>query len=392
MYKIFKIGLFFIFYFITLLSYSKGVVIKGIVFDEKENSPLANTSVKVVNSYEGTLTNYDGEFKLILDSFPLPVKLIFSRLSYKSDTFVILSEIENIIIKLTPLPIVLAEVNVKYIDPFKILLQVSKKLYKYNNSHFYSKVFYKQTTLYDSLPVQYLELIFSAKTNNGKIEGSYIENGRYAQRKDGPFVQDFSKLIRGHREFDKKNPGIYDPKNHKDYEILSTSFIDDKIMSIKFKYKPTNANREIKIDTINKLLIESSSEFETNIVQQMKDYEVLNQKMKLISKFKSINDNISSYEYVEINFTMDLGKINEPKRKVLISSIAYFYNTTSELIKSVKYSKALNSDNNDKELIDKMKYDSSLWIDNPIIKRTQKEELIIQGFEKSKSFDTMIKE
>ena len=80
--------------FIFINAYSQDVTISGIVKDSL-GSPLQYVNVGILNKPIGTVSNYEGDFFLIIDESILLDTLKISRLGYKSET-VILNESKNI--------------------------------------------------------------------------------------------------------------------------------------------------------------------------------------------------------------------------------------------------------------------------------------------------------
>lgn len=107
----------------------KKIVFRGKVIDREENEVLPYTSISVLKSNIGTITNIDGEFELKIPGSMMEDTIVVSCLGYRQNRISI-NEIteEAVTVFLWPISIQLREIKVTVIDPLDILSRILSKI------------------------------------------------------------------------------------------------------------------------------------------------------------------------------------------------------------------------------------------------------------------------
>jgi hypothetical protein len=306
--------------------------VRGIVRDKETKEPLPFVGIGVKGTTMGTASNENGEFTLNLPS--LPQTLVFSELAHVKDTVRVTTPGQSIEVMMAPASVVLSEVKVGSYA-YQLVDRAYQQLKKNYDRKFYGKAYYRQITRIDNDPTELLEMVWNAKSNNSRIEGTTMAQGRYAAKQ---------------------------------------ALISDKNFSL---YTKAFGLYDNKADTATSLGL-----FSPNVV----DNYLLEIKGVL---FQSDTTAVSPLEYIRTNMTYDLVRPGLPAAKMSVAAFTFFYDTSRKPI-NLPYSK-VSSNERDLEAIKKTKYDPAFWANNPVVKRTPLEDEVARSFEQKGAFGTMVK-
>lgn len=118
--------------------------LNGRVIDENQN-PIQDVSVLIENTYNGTVTNSDGQFYLL--KTPKSGKLVFHYLGYETISYSFTSSEDSIFIQMKESPVTLSEVEVSQSEnpAHRIVRKAQKKRKEFLNHHaVYTAEFYSR--------------------------------------------------------------------------------------------------------------------------------------------------------------------------------------------------------------------------------------------------------
>lgn len=371
--------------------------IQGKILDKTTQTPLPTTSIYYKDATLGTVSNNDGEFILekIENKF-----IVFSFLGYETLEY----HADNIpeVIYMTPSNIQLPELVVfPNIDITKLIQGIWNKyydIYEIENKkkgNFPFTFFYRQITKSDSIYNELIECFFTG-TNSYGVDNFNLQKGRFAKVDLSPnfhftftnFFQ-FSQI----RPFHQSSP----PKN-----VLHT-FIEpnfDKLFDVKVDkiVNSTTMGNVITLEFSPKRNIKEKNVFPGKLHILLEDSSII----KFEGIIKDIGKANSNIKNSNLHFTVNYKKgvkahpIVETVKCVanfdlLYKNVLHTANIESILYDcSYRFSNQTGENINHKDFllenINNMQDSPEFWRNNPIVKRTAKEENIIKTFENKKVF------
>lgn len=129
-----------------IIEQSNYFTLGGIIYDRISEEPLAYTSVGVNNTTIGTITNQDGEFRLILPDSLLNHSIKLTNVGYESQEIEISLLIDqHVRFSLAPKVIPLQEVIVRAVNPVDLLKEMlAKREQNYPSEPVYITAFYRE--------------------------------------------------------------------------------------------------------------------------------------------------------------------------------------------------------------------------------------------------------
>ncbi len=191
----------------------KIITFKGKVIDREEKEVLPYTSILVLGSNIGTVSNTDGEFELKIPESMLQDTVVFSCLGYRKYKQPI-AEIagDDCTIYLQPTAVQLKEIKVTVIDPQEILDRILSKIkFNYPGDPEIMTSFYREVLKQDSKYIDVAEALME------------IRKSPY----DKAFAQDKVKVIKG-----RKNLNIM-PFKSVDFKIQGGPYYITKLDVVK---------------------------------------------------------------------------------------------------------------------------------------------------------------
>ncbi|MBC6990352.1 carboxypeptidase-like regulatory domain-containing protein [Hymenobacter sp. BT491] len=370
----------------------------GTVIDKDTQQPLPFASIGVKNTGNGTASNENGEFVLNLKS--LPQTLIVSELAHVRDTVRITSVDKPIQIALGTATIALPEVKVGSYA-FQLVDRAYRQMQKNYDKKFYGKAFYRQVTRINDEPTELQEVVWNVKSNNARIEGTDIAQGRYAAKPSLMNFSNFSLYTKSYGLYDAqadstKSLALLSPNLVKNYYLELVGILEQGeggIAEIKFETRPelTKYHAEgtiwLDVDTYKVVRFKiATPNFTANASNPA--YKFKNTKLEFDMAFQNSEEPASPLDYIKTNLTFDILQPGKPVAKMNVSSFTFFYET-SETPADVSYAKVSTRDR-DLEAIKSTKYDPEFWANNSVVKRTPLEDEVIESFEQKGAFGTMV--
>jgi hypothetical protein len=381
-------------------------VIIGQLVDMNTMQPVSYAHVYVDALNIGTISNELGAFEIKITDQRRAYEVSISHISYDPATIAVEND--------TVMQILLQGNAIHLQD-----VVVSNKGYNLaseamglleNAEPIYGRVFYRQTTLQDTVPTEFIESFFHVAQSQQGIQKVAIEQARFARKriKDVAyfFFSNFSYLTTGFRVYANQTRDLafpfslqyfdkYSFRVTKEYSKAGDNYVVvgfspdqmlenlDSVISLSgsFTY---NASRKELIEyrsSIHHSLGADKIEFEGDAAVSVSD-PVYN----WIVGFACRNG-VCSISHILAEYTFRLS-IDGPVQPVKVNSKAVFFEMND------KPHRKLRSPSPGTEGFDifaKARYRPKYWRDNPIITRTPQEEAMISSFEKDNAFGTYFK-
>lgn len=377
------------------------VQLRGTVIDKETNEVLPFASVAVVGTGNGTATNLDGEFTLTVAK--LPLTLLVSELGHLRDTVRVTSATQALRIGLASATVVLPEVKVGSY-PFQLVDRAYRQMSRNYRRKFYGKAFYRQITRLDNAPTELQEVVWNVKTNNARIEGTTIAQGRYAAVPALTAFSNFSLYTKSYGLFDAyadttKSLALLSPTVVKNYELELKGIVSGPdstkggVAEIAFNTRPelTKYRAEgtiwIDIDTYRVVRYHMTTPNFT-VSSSNPNQKFSNPKMDIEMSFQQTEGETAPLEYMKVNLTAELAA-NKQITPISVSSFTFFYDTNTQPT-NLRYAKVSLQDR-DLDAIRSIKYDPEFWVNNSVVRRTPVEDEVVASFEKKGAFGTMVK-
>ena len=219
--------------------------VRGTVMDKETKEPLPFVSIQVIGTTNGTASNANGEFTLVLKD--LPRTLVFSELGHLRDTVRVTQATYNtpLQVALAPASVVLPEVKVNSY-PFQLVEKAFRQLQSSYSRKFYGKAYYRQLTRISNEPTELQEVVWNVKSNPARIEGTAIAQGRYAAKQAATAFSNFSIYTRSYGLYDAnadstKSLALLSPNTVKNYLLELKGLLDQDsstIAEISFETRP----------------------------------------------------------------------------------------------------------------------------------------------------------
>jgi len=385
--------------------------ISGKLLDSLTLEPISYAHIYSESFDLGTISNELGEFEL-----NLPVKdtasLIISHIAYspvwvsvKNDTILNIAMSKNIVY--------LHEVEVVVNDKaFQIAEEVLASLKEAKVS--YGKTFYRQLVFQDTVATEFIEAFYNVSFSLNGVDKINIEQARYARKKHSPVsvffsFTNFSYLSVGSHIFTEDKETTKNKKRAVG-RPFATYFFEQYDFTLKKEYrkgtdsyvvitfKPSNElDNQVNsygyftYNTSQKRLVEYIASIDHALGADKISKNAVDKKLKITNpiyswKF-SFSDTENLINFILVEFNYDL-LVNDEVIPSKTSSKMVFYKKSSKPHKKLREpGLALE----DVSIFKNAKYKPKFWRDNPIIKRTAKENEIISSFEKNNAFGTYFK-
>ncbi len=208
---------------------TKPTLFRGRVTDREQKEILPYTSISILRSHIGTISNIDGDFELKIPESMNRDTVVVSHIGYRQFRQPI-SEItnENCIISLQPTTIQLKEIKVTYIDALDIVDKIISKIsINYPRDPEIMTAFYREGLTQDSKYIDVAEAVM-------EIRKAPYEN---------TIVQDKAKVVRGRKSMNVQAFQFVDfkiqggPYNITKLDVIKTidSFLDPEFRDF-YKY------------------------------------------------------------------------------------------------------------------------------------------------------------
>ncbi|WP_022822705.1 carboxypeptidase-like regulatory domain-containing protein [Hymenobacter norwichensis] len=376
--------------------------VRGTVVDKETKEPLPFVSIQVVGTTNGTASNVNGEFTLVLKD--LPRTLVFSELGHLRDTLRVTQATYNtpLQVAMAPASVVLPEVKVNSY-PFQLVEKAFRQLQNSYSRKFYGKAYYRQLTRISNEPTELQEVVWNVKSNPARIEGTAIAQGRYAAKQAATAFSNFSIYTRSYGLYDAnadstKSLALLSPNTVKNYLLELKGLLDQDsstIAEISFETRPEIKYRVegtiwIDIET-NKIVRYKMMQPNFTAKSSNPNQKFKNPKLSVDMVFKPSDDApVSPLDHMQVDLTADLVTGTKTGTVPLsVNSFTYFYDTSTTPTK-IAYARP-NVDDRDLETIKATKYDPEFWANNPVVQRTPVEDEVVASFEKKGAFGTMVK-
>jgi hypothetical protein len=151
----------FLFCFYNLADAQQNIVLNGKIVDKHTGQSLPYASIGLSKSSLGTISNQNGEFKIVIPSELINEKIIFSFLGYKTYKIPVKDCIgKNLEIKLSVLPVELKAVNVKYRGPQDLIVAALNAVSdNFPNYPLNLTAFYREEVTENNNPIQFIEAV-----------------------------------------------------------------------------------------------------------------------------------------------------------------------------------------------------------------------------------------
>ncbi|MBT5831626.1 MAG: carboxypeptidase-like regulatory domain-containing protein [Candidatus Latescibacteria bacterium] len=213
-------------------------VIRGVVSDAETGEPLPQGTVQVLGTYEGTITNVDGAYELVVRA--LPATLRVSYIGYESVEVVVGRDTkEGLNVALKPVPIIMDElvVTAKDMGPNimrKVIAQ--KKTWWQNLSTFQVRAYSRFTYRNETDLVAVVESLADAYWDREKGWREVVKDKRETKNIDWGFsmpaamavnLYDDEIEIGGHYLVGVTHPDALD---HYDFRLAGRRFLDRQVV------------------------------------------------------------------------------------------------------------------------------------------------------------------
>ncbi|RSK36246.1 carboxypeptidase-like regulatory domain-containing protein [Hymenobacter metallilatus] len=376
------------------------VQLRGVVRDKDTKEALPFASVAVPGTTNGTTTNLEGEFTLVVKQ--LPVTLLFSELNHVKDTLRITSAAETLNISLAEATVVLPEVKVASF-PFQLVDRAFRNLQRNYRRSYYGKAFYRQITRIDKQPTELQEVVWNVKSNPARIVGTTLAQGRYAAVQAPINLSNFSVYPRKFGLFDPGQDSttslaLLSPNVEKNYLLELKGIVGEDstggVAEITFETRPEVKYRaqgtiwiDIETDQVVRYrMVQPSFTGSTNNPRQQFTNAKLSIEMTFHQGGKAA---VAPLELIKMDLTTDLTEPGKQPLAISVSSFTYFFDQSTKA-QSLPYARA-NLTDRDLDAIRAKPYDPEFWANNPVVKRTPAEDEVVSAFEKKGAFGSMVK-
>lgn len=376
------------------------VQLRGVVRDKETREVLPFASVAIPGTSNGTSTNLEGEFTLVVPN--LPVTLQVSELGHVKDTVRVTSADLALEVNLAPATVVLPEVKVASF-PFQLVDRAFRNFERNYRRNYYGKAFYRQITRIDDKPTELQEVVWNVKSNPARIEGTTLAQGRYAALSAPINLSNFSVYTRKFGLFDAQQDSttslaLMSPNVEKNYLLELKGIVGEDstggVAEISFETRPEVKYRAqgtiwIDIETnqvVRYRMVQPSFTGSTNNPRQ----KFTNAKLVIEMAFKPGGQAaVAPLELMKMDLTTDLTEPGKAPLAIKVSSLTYFFDQTTKPT-NLRYARASLTDR-DLDAIRAKPYDPEFWANNAAVKRTPAEEEVISAFEKKGAFGSMVK-
>lgn len=374
--------------------------LRGVVRDRETQEVLPFASIAVLGTTNGTTTNLEGEFTLVVKE--LPARLLVSELGHVRDTVRVSSGAEALTITLASAAVALPEVKVASF-PFQLVDRAFRNLARNYRRTYYGRAFYRQVTRIDDEPTELQEVVWNVKSNPARIEGTTLAQGRYAAVPADISLSNFSVYPRRYGLFDIRQDSttslsLFSPNVEKNYLLELKGIVGEDstggVAEISFETRPEVAYQAqgtvwIDIETnqvVRYRVVQPSFTGSTSNPRQ----KFTNAKLTIEMAFKAGGAaGVAPLELIKMDLATDLTEPGKEPLAIKVSSFTYFFDQ-STTPQRLPYAQASLTDR-DLDAIRAKPYDPTFWADNPVVKRTPAEDEVVAAFEKKGAFGSMVK-
>lgn len=362
-------------------------------------------SLFVVEDNLGTSSNEEGEFVLNMNA--LPKKIIISHLNYETKTITIDKRL-SLLIQLEPLVNELKLVTIKSNSKKDhVAIGLAKKAffktYKLSTQKYYGKAIYRQKSKNDDRFIEFSEIIYDIQFNSEGISHWDILEGRYAMKSDGVKNRNYTLLSKLLKTIQPETDNFVFPLNGKFEEqynvFVVESYASNKGRFAVLRFKP------IKQSKVPLFRGDVTVNVETNEVYKVK-YSIENDDVKLIGfagggnrlkknyklnyeiVFKKDNFNNLIIDYVNVDQQFDFYLNGKFETQVSTTSNLSFFEYYKPTV-SKRLGGQFRRNKSDWQKLNEIGYNTKFWEENPIVKRTEVEQELIDSFEAEKSFESI---
>jgi TonB-dependent SusC/RagA subfamily outer membrane receptor len=393
---------------LTHSAFGQDINLRGKIRDASTGEPIQYASIAIADINKGTSSNIHGEFLIKVDS--LPVKLIFSHISYVKKEIEITKE-EYLEISLTPGEILLNELIVEDKErgeyAYNLILKALQVAQRHSRDWKYGLAYYRQVSQNADDYSELYEIFFDTRFSSKGIVDWAIQEGRYAMV-TGPsslnnvYNKNFTLLSRLISLYQPETDKFIMPVNKNVRELYDvgisglTNIDGRKIAVVNFfpREEISNAAMEgeilIDIESYEILKLHAfirNDHFEliglNNPIGSWKNYA-----LEIETAYKPVGQDLL-LDYVRLTQNFDYYVDEKFQHPVTTNSFLSFY----EYYQPEKFKRLggrlLRYSRRDRDMLDRIGYNRRFWENNPVILRTPVEEEIISSFEAVNAFGSI---
>ncbi|MBS0001424.1 MAG: carboxypeptidase-like regulatory domain-containing protein [Cyclobacteriaceae bacterium] len=397
-----------IFASLCLSAASQEISFRGNIRDASTGEPIPYVSIAIADLYKGTSSNITGEFLIRADS--LPVRLIFSHISYVKKEISVMNE-EYLEVSLTPGEIMLDELVVEDKErgeyAYNLLLQALNVAQKHSRDWKYGLAYYRQVSQNADDYTELYEIFYDTRFSSKGIADWAIQEGRYAME-TGPaslnhvFNKNFTLLSRLISMYQPETDKFIMPVNQNVRDLYDVSISGLKniegrkvavvLYSPKEEINVAAMEGEILIDIASFEILKlhafiRNDHFEliglNNPIGSWKNYV-----LEIETAFKPVDEDLLP-DYTRLTQTFDYYVDNEFRHPVKTTFFLSWY----EYYQPEKFKRLggrlVRYGRRDRDVLDRIGYNRRFWEDNPVVLRTPVEVEIVNSFESRNAFGSI---
>lgn len=397
-----------IFFFSITLSFSQSF--KGVVLDSITGVGIADVHVHSLSGNHGTITNEEGRFRIINSSNEKD-SLRISHIGYEALELSVKEFSINYsdTLYLKPNLLELQGVTVTNDGVSEMIRDIMETLKKSQIRNSYA--FYRQTSFKDTIATEWIEAFYKITHSKNGIDKIKIDQARFARKRS-----DSTSLFLIHSNFSSLTltPQLYSPVLKTNEVTVGKPFGESFIKNYQFYIEKSYQKNK---STYHEIHFEPDDDI-TNPINSYGSFVYIPSEKKLVQYTVFIDhalgsDDLSNYKgdkklaidntrhKLQFNYSEITGHLD-------FINVEYFYDfiendvvfpcrVASKFIiykNAIRPHKKLRTSSLELEDVrnfEKAKYKPRFWRDNPVIYRTERENLIISSFEKENAFGTYFK-
>lgn len=268
---------------------NKHFILEGILLDKDTHQPIEAGTVGVMNTSIGSVTNTNGEFRLILPDSLSNSEIVFSHLGHEQQTMpseILAGNKSMIALEAKVFPI--QEVVVRVVNPLRVLREMKESRKKnYATTPVYMTTFYREGIERKNKFISLTEAVFKlykASYPSGassdqvkllkmrRISNRFEKDTVIAKMKSGINACLMLDIIRDMPDF------LLPEENEKSYTYVPTdiTIIDDRLTNVIYFEQKPGVNQplyrgELYIDAENDALVRASFELHPEYIEKATD-------------------------------------------------------------------------------------------------------------------------
>lgn len=371
--------------------------ITGKVLDATTGRPVPYASITALDAPIGTTSNAEGEFEL--NAVPVPRSLIISDLGHVRDTISVANG-GDLQIKLRPASIMLSEVQVG-----SYAVELIKKAYRELRRNYaqktYGRAFYRQITHLEGEATEVQEMFWNTKSGNAGLEGTILDQGRYAEKKSLIDYRDFSvytKIAGISNPLDDSitSMSVVSPNVARYYTLSLTGVTQNgnqQLVEIGFTSKPGVHPRHYQgsliIDEVTHQILRFRIETpDIHTKSNNPTFSFKNEQTIFELGFAATAGSATRPTYIKVDYQAALSRPLKTAVKVQVSSFTYLFDGKPTPTGFAYAQPAAGQ--SDLAAIKRATYNAFFWRNNPIVKLTPLEGKVIESFERKGAFGTLL--